>query len=164
MDDAAPYSTYNTQRLDSAQLQMSDQAQDDHDYLTHLVVEGVGQSEDHGWSAVEAANWREGSEVAQAMQLDLEVGLASMNLNGTPTGTRTQPATAATVVESSPIVDTNISAGAVLDACTALKNELDAALNAYRQSREVMLWHAANVCRVNMEYIHALRVMNHVQG
>lgn len=90
-----------------------------------------------------------------------------MNLNdNTTTSMLTQPATAMPSLEPSSIVDTtgDISTSATLDACTALKNELDVALNAYRQSREAMLWHSANVCRVTMEYICALQVANRVQG
>ena len=90
-----------------------------------------------------------------------------MNLNDdTTTSMLTQPATATVSLEPSSIVDTtgDITAGTGLDACTALKNELDVALDAYRQSREVMLWHSANVCRVTMEYIRALQVANRVRG
>ncbi len=82
--------------------------------------------------------------------------------DGGATQKRTQPATLGASLDPSCIVqvDNNVSLGPALDVCLALKNELGAALNAYRQSGEVMLWHAANVCRVNMEYIRALQAAN----
>ena len=84
-----------------------------------------------------------------------------MNLNDDATDPAgpSQHNTALTTTSHNPsyMDERNIGVSAMLDECTALKNELDAALNAYQQSRKLMLWHAANVCRVNMEYIHALR-------
>ena len=71
----------------------------------------------------------------------------------------TQPTVLTASFDSPCASENGIGAGVMLDACTALKIELDAALNAYRQSREVMLWHAANACRVNMEYILALQAV-----
>ena len=88
-----------------------------------------------------------------------------MNLNdGAATQEFIHSAAIEVPVDSSSVVDGNAGAGAALDACMALKNELDAAPNAYRQSRKVMLWHAANVCRVNLEYIRALQAANRVHG
>ena len=71
----------------------------------------------------------------------------------------TQPAALTASLASACTAENNISVGVMLDACTALKIELDAALSAYRQSREGMLWHTANVCRVNLEYIRALQAV-----
>ncbi|KAM5538739.1 hypothetical protein V8D89_007461 [Ganoderma adspersum] len=168
MEAVAPHSMYNSQHLDSAQSQVPHGVQINHcDHRTLPIVDVAGQLNDRGWNAVEIMSWRQGSEVAQATELDIDVGLALMNLNdGTTASMLTQPATATASLEPSSTADTagDISAGAALNACTVLKNELDVALNAYRQSREVMLWHSVNVCRVTMEYIRALQVANRVQG
>lgn len=91
----------------------------------------------------------------------IDATLASMNLNE---GFPTQSATVRTSLDP-PYIRTgsrNDNASPAPNACTVLKIELDMALDAYRQSRTAMQWHAANVCRVNMEYIRALRAANHL--
>ncbi|KAM5538748.1 hypothetical protein V8D89_007470 [Ganoderma adspersum] len=95
----------------------------------------------------------------------IDATLASMNLNeGSPIHSFTQSATTGTLLDPPYIRGQNASANAARNACTVLKIELDMALDAYRQSREVMQWHAANVCRVNVDYIRALRAANRLDG
>ncbi|PIL26153.1 hypothetical protein GSI_11908 [Ganoderma sinense ZZ0214-1] len=153
MEDADSHSTHNVGHLDTSRPQDPDGIEADHG----AIINHIEQANGSGGIGVDTTTSEEIFQLCQLTELDLAVGLASMNLNDSAFDPApSQHAALTTSLDPPCVAERNIGVDIALNACTALKNELDASLNAYRQSREVMLWHAANVCRVTMEYIHAL--------